>query len=59
MLRIPVGEAGFRDTLETDPWRELSATHMTCTTTPIPEKASLSTALSMACEIVSKRCSGS
>ena len=30
-----------------------------CTTTPIPDTASLSTAFNMACEIVSKRWSGS
>lgn len=38
---------------------EERGTYMTCTTTPMPDRASLSTAFSMACEIVSKRWSGS
>uniref|UniRef100_A0A0E9X9W4 Uncharacterized protein n=1 Tax=Anguilla anguilla TaxID=7936 RepID=A0A0E9X9W4_ANGAN len=32
---------------------------MTCTTTPMPDTASLSTAFSIACEMVSNRSSGS
>lgn len=32
-----------------------SSTHIMCTTTPMPDMASLSTAFNMACEIVSKR----
>lgn len=34
-------------------------THMMWTMTPMPDTASLSTAFSMACEMVSNRCSGS
>lgn len=34
-------------------------TYMTCTTTPMPDTASLSTAFSIACEMVSNRSSGS
>lgn len=34
-------------------------THMTWTMTPMPDTASRSTAFSMACEMVSNRCSGS
>lgn len=34
-------------------------TYMTCTTTPMPETASRSTAFSIACEMVSNRSSGS
>lgn len=49
------GEAGVRKASRLFP----AHTHMTWTMTPMPDTASRSTAFSMACEMVSNRCSGS
>lgn len=70
LLRILLEGSRIRDTLETNALTNFNTqlvkfylcsageernTYITCTTTPIPDMASLSTAFSMACEIVSKR----
>lgn len=70
LLKILLKGSRIRDTLETNPLTdfnvqlvkfylcsvgEKSSTYIMCTTTPIPDRASLSTAFNMACEIVSKR----
>lgn len=70
LLRILLEGSRIRDTLETNALTDFntqlvkfylcsvgeeSSTYIMCTTTPIPDMASLSTAFNMACEIVSKR----
>lgn len=68
LLKILLKGSRIRDTLETltdfnvqlvkfylCSVGEESSTYIMCTTTPIPDRASLSTAFNMACEIVSKR----